>query len=115
MERHDAPGSTPRLLAMLVRQAGWTEALTDDKRREIVQDCLRDLKECTKQRDRNRLLDIILKLEAADVSRAKLELEASRAHEAADAGTFAAQIMSFIAAARKQDTAEGDVGGTTDG
>jgi hypothetical protein len=84
-ERDESPGSTPRLLHRLTQQAGWSDSLPDEKRAEIMGDCLQRLaRDGIKDRDRNRLLDIILAMENSDVKKARLALDFAKIGATAD-------------------------------
>lgn len=75
----ESTGSRPRLLASLARQAGWTESLSDEFRREIMEGIRADLRQPgIKPRDKKRLMDTLFRMEAADVSRGRLLLDAGK-------------------------------------
>lgn len=76
------------------------DTFSDEERAKILADLKADLRVATKARDKKRILDTILRMEAADVNRARLILDAEKQGESDAVG--ADEILAALEEAKKR-------------
>lgn len=92
-------GSERRLMGQCLRTEGWV--IPEHRRPEIVAMLLDDIRNAKKPRDKNRSIELLLRMEQNDMARERLrgELEAA---DKADALPTAEELLEALAEAKRR-------------